>query len=149
MHVWAVARDPATLVEVTKINWVSQVFCILSISTGKIAVALLISRIMAPSKWRRITLWVLCSLTMVLALIVIIVIFTQCKPGYALWDQEAGVCYNLDKTNKFDMAVASMFKTACRHADKLLIFYQATSHSSTSSSPYSRSQSCTSFSYLS
>lgn len=104
-HIWALSPDVVS--QTTEINWVSQVFCIIGIATGKISVALLISRLMGKSKWRRIVLWVVSIITMLWSILIVIIIFAQCKPAQALWDKKLGVCYNLDKTNDFDIAGAS------------------------------------------
>lgn len=40
-------------IEISQLNWVSQTFCVFAMATGKVSVALLIGRLMGPSRWRK------------------------------------------------------------------------------------------------
>ena len=52
-HVFYLAAvEPEEISKVIELNYVSQVFCIIAIATGKISVALLIYRLQPKSKWR-------------------------------------------------------------------------------------------------
>ena len=104
----AMSLSPAQLQEITLINWVSQTFCIMAIATGKVSVAILMGRLMAPSKWRRWTLYFLAISSFFAACIIIIFIFAQCSPPKALWIPSAGKCWDEKKTNDLDVALASM-----------------------------------------
>ncbi|KAJ5508188.1 hypothetical protein N7527_010331 [Penicillium freii] len=58
---------------------------IMSFTTPKLAIAALLNRIMNPSRFHRIWLWILTSFVFVASTICIIVLFTFCDPPEALW----------------------------------------------------------------
>ncbi|KUM60935.1 hypothetical protein ACN42_g6181 [Penicillium freii] len=58
---------------------------IISFTTPKLAIAALLNRIMNPSRFHRIWLWILTSFVFVASTICIIVLFTFCDPPEALW----------------------------------------------------------------
>ena len=85
-------------VKIIFVSWLSQTWCITAIITTKIAVAALIKRIQAPSKWRTAVLWFLCSVSAAWALIQIGFIWGQCRPAATLWDPQGhpdGSCWSL------------------------------------------------------
>ena len=85
------------IVTVTRLNWISQPFCIWGLLAGKTSVACLVARLQAPTKWRRYLLWILCSIMFVLNNITIVFIFTQCRPVYLLWNPKSdprGNCWS-------------------------------------------------------
>lgn len=84
----------AQLQEIVMLNWLSQCFCILAFPTGKISVAILIGRLMGPSKWRRYFLYFLSVAVLVVAIVCLVVVLAQCSPTRALWDPSAGKCWN-------------------------------------------------------
>lgn len=71
----------------TKVDWISQPFNIMSLSTGKVSVAFLILRLLGPSAfWRRWFLYVISVLTIVIGALTSIFTFAQCNPARALWE---------------------------------------------------------------
>ena len=100
--------SPAQLEETTKLNWVSQSFCIMAIATGKISVAILMGRLMAPSRWRRWILYFLSIPTFIAACVVIVFLFAQCSPPKARWIPSAGKCWIPERTNGLDVTVSSV-----------------------------------------
>ena len=100
----------AQLEETTMINWVSQTFCIMAIATGKVSIAILMGRLMSPSRWRKWVLYILSISSMMAACIIIIFIFAQCSPPKALWILSAGKCWDPRKMNHLDVALASVYK---------------------------------------
>ena len=95
------------LQHVTELNWISQSISIMAIATGKVSVAVLIGRLMGPSRWRMWFLYFLSVTALLLACLCIIVIFTQCKPSKALWDPPVGKCWNPKGANDIYLAVSS------------------------------------------
>ena len=78
--------SPSQALEAVKYNWIAQVFGITVFATGKIAVALLILRIIGPKTfWRKWILWAVIVSAVVINLIGIILEFVQCDPPRALW----------------------------------------------------------------
>ncbi len=100
--------NPAQLEETTKLNWVSQSFCIMAIATGKISVAILMGRLMAPSRWRRWILYFLSVPTFIAACVTIVFLFAQCSPPKARWIPSAGKCWAPERTNGLDVTVSSV-----------------------------------------
>ena len=81
----------------TLVSWLSQTWCIIAIATTKIAVAALIKRHQAPSKWPTVALWLLCSVCSAWGIVQIGFVWGQCRPSAALWDPEAhpdGKCWS-------------------------------------------------------
>ncbi|KAF6220469.1 hypothetical protein HO133_002901 [Letharia lupina] len=100
---------PAQVEETTLFNWVSQTFCIMAIATGKISVAILMGRLMAPNRWRKRILYFLSISAFIAACIFIISIFAQCSPPKALWIPSPGKCPHPKKINDLDVALACWF----------------------------------------
>ncbi|KAL2045432.1 hypothetical protein ABVK25_012103 [Lepraria finkii] len=98
----------AQLPTVTKLNYISQVFHIMGISIGKVAVALLIYRLQAPCRWRT---WVLACLSIgvfVTGSLSIILYFLQCTPRQALFNPSLGKCWNPKYMNGYIIADSSL-----------------------------------------
>ena len=95
---------PANLSKVTELDFLSHVFCIMAIATGKIPVALLIYRIQSPTKWRTWLLVFLSTSSIVVGVLSIAMFFAQCKPTKALWIPAAGHCWDIKKTNDWNVA---------------------------------------------
>ena len=106
--------SPAQLEETTKLNRVSQTFCIMAIAMGKVSVAILMGRLMSPNRWRRWVLYFLAISTFIAACIVIIFIFAQCSPPKTLWIPTAGKCWNPEITNHLDVALSSAYQLLVR-----------------------------------
>ncbi len=83
----------------TKLNWISQPFCILSLALSKISVALLILRIIPLHlRTQRILLIMAMVGTVSLAGFDCFVIFVQCIPMEALWNPlntEGAKCWRI------------------------------------------------------
>ncbi|KAJ5034687.1 hypothetical protein NUH16_006130 [Penicillium rubens] len=79
-------RGGMDLVErILLINYVDFALGIMSFTTPKLAVAALLNRIMNPTLFHRIWLWILTGSVFVASSICIIVLFTMCDPPQALW----------------------------------------------------------------
>ena len=89
-------------------SWLSLVFCIAGLALGKVSVAILIGRLMAPCPWQRYALWLLAGSACVIATANMIIIFVQCTPAKAIWDPTAGKCWDLKKPIDFDIASSGM-----------------------------------------
>lgn len=76
------ARQTQTI----KVNWISQVWCIMSLMTSKIAVAALIARLQSPCRWRTNLLWVVSAINVAWSVSEIIILFTQCRPLSKIFD---------------------------------------------------------------
>lgn len=105
-HIFYLNSDPPQKSFVLKLNWVSQVFSIAGIASGKVSVALLIYRIQAPCK-RRTWFLIFCSISSVLIGVGLVVsLMAQCSPPEALWNG-GGKCWDPEKVNTFDVVGAS------------------------------------------
>ncbi|KAJ5384077.1 hypothetical protein N7517_001988 [Penicillium concentricum] len=79
-------RGGMDLVErILVINYANFALGIMSFTTPKLAIAALLNRIMNPSRFHRIWLWILTASVFVASTICIIVLFTMCDPPQALW----------------------------------------------------------------
>ncbi|KAJ6188151.1 hypothetical protein N7519_003059 [Penicillium mononematosum] len=90
-------RGGMDLVErILVINYADFALGIMSFTTPKLAVAALLNRIMNPTRFHRIWLWVLTGSVFVASSICIIVLFTMCDPPQALWKirlvSEGAIC---------------------------------------------------------
>ena len=108
--------DPAQVEYVTKVNWISQPFNIMSIATGKISVALLLLRLLGPSaigqKW---FLYISSVLTFIFSSLTSIFTFVQCNPARALWEGPVKVphakCWNPSTQLAFSLFCGSRFRS--------------------------------------
>ena len=96
--------------EATKFNWLAQAISVMAVSTGKVSVAILIGRIMGPGRWRKWLLYFLSITSFALACVVIIIMFVQCSPSRALWEDPIGKCWDLKITINICIAVAGMYR---------------------------------------
>jgi len=92
---------------VTKLNWTSQAVSVQAIAIGKVSVAILIGRIMGPSRWRKYFLYFLSVTSLILACLCTILIFVQCSPSNALWEGHFSDCWDLRASDNFFIAVSS------------------------------------------
>lgn len=84
-------------VKISFVSWLSQTWCIVAITTTKIAVAALIMRLQGPSRWRTRVLWFLCSVSAAWAVIQIGFVWGRCHPTATLWDPQGnpdGKCWS-------------------------------------------------------
>lgn len=99
---------PAPIPKITELNYLSQGFCMLALSTGKVSVALLIYRLQAPCRWRTWVLALLSASSCVIALLGIALFLAQCTPLKALWTPGIGTCWNPNVMNRFLIAVKAI-----------------------------------------
>ena len=87
-----------------KYSWVAQSTNLFVTSLGKVAVVAYIATIQGPSnaKPKRLLLWGVGSLEMVVGIVTIIIIFTQCTPVAKLWNETLqGSCNGRQLNEKF------------------------------------------------
>ncbi|KAI1299023.1 hypothetical protein F5Y03DRAFT_253870 [Xylaria venustula] len=95
------------VIYVTKLNWIAQPFGIIALATGKIAVGLLLLRVIAStSRWRRVTICFLMASTFISNVLAVVLTFAQCKDPAALWDPSVHAI-----TSCWDPRVQSGFST--------------------------------------
>lgn len=102
--------QPAQIPKVTAFNYVSQGFCMLALSTGKVSVALLIYRLQAPTRWRTWLLAILSGSSFFMALLVIALFLAQCSSLKALWTPHTGTCWDPKVVNDFLISAFSKWK---------------------------------------
>lgn len=89
-HIWDVKRrGMENLTRVLFLNWISQIFGIIGVATGKVSVAALLLGVMKDSgwKWRRYYLWVITIfLASGVAISCSLLTLLQCSPPKRLWD---------------------------------------------------------------
>lgn len=120
-HLIYLVPDPELTKNLLKKNWISQSLAILCLGLGKIAIALLILRLLdRVSKKRRWSLHFANGLTLINTILMILFTFIQCEDPAALWDEAVKA-----KTKCWDPRVQSSFSTygAAMHA--LVDFYLA------------------------
>lgn len=97
---------------VTKLNYVAQPFGIVAVGTGKVAVGILVLRLLgASSRWRKIFLWVLLALNVIITILAAIFTFTQCNPPAALWEpslRDTAQCWDPSVQSNFSIFSASL-----------------------------------------
>ncbi|MCJ1285987.1 hypothetical protein MMC26_005329 [Xylographa opegraphella] len=90
----------------TKINWISQPFCVMAIASGKVSVAYLILRLQAPCKWRTGLLYFIAASAVVFGAVDCVITFAQCSPAYALWTADvAASCWSTDVLTDYALAL--------------------------------------------
>ena len=86
---------------VMKINWISQSFCVFTLVTSKISIALLISRVFdLISRQLRIILMFTNVNVDILAIVDCIMIFVQCHSSITLW-----TLFEVDKTKCWSLKI--------------------------------------------
>lgn len=87
-HLAYLSLNPEHAREVVKMNWVAQPLAIFCLGSGKIAIALLIVRLLnRASVWRRWSLYITSAWTMINTVLMIVFTFVQCENPAALWDE--------------------------------------------------------------
>jgi hypothetical protein len=113
-HLVYLAQDPEHTKSLLMKNWVSQSLAILCLGLGKIAIALLILRLLdRVSPWRRWSLHFVNGLTLINTILMIVFNYIQCENPAALWDDSVK-----SRTKCWDPNVQSSFSTygAATHA---------------------------------
>ena len=72
--------------EMIKWTFFSFTPSVLAFSIPKFAVVSLLTRLLNPSRWHRVFLWVLVGTCQVAILGCAIILFAQCTPSWAQWD---------------------------------------------------------------
>ncbi|EPE30124.1 CHP3 [Glarea lozoyensis ATCC 20868] len=75
---------------VFRLNFLSHPWCIIGLLTGKLSVAFLILRFQSPTRWRTRLIIGLCAPLVLMVMVNVTVIFTQCRPVQFLWDKDKG-----------------------------------------------------------
>jgi hypothetical protein len=120
-HLAFLLQDPELTRNLLKKNYISQSLAILSLGLGKIAIALLILRLLdRVSPWRRWSLHFANGITLINTVLMILFTFIQCENPAALWDNDIKAT-----TKCWDPSVQSSFSIygAAMHA--LVDFYLA------------------------
>jgi len=113
-HLIHLAQDAEHTKGLLMKNWISQSLAILCLGLGKIAIALLILRLLdRVSPWRRWSLHFVNGLTLVNTILMIVFNYVQCENPTALWDESVK-----PRTKCWDPSVQSSFSTygAAMHA---------------------------------
>ncbi|KAF1948817.1 hypothetical protein CC80DRAFT_430540 [Byssothecium circinans] len=114
-HLFYLSQDLEKTIYLTKLNWLAQAFGIFCLSLGKIAIALLIVRLLdRTSRWRKWSLYVASILTGINGLCMLVVNFAQCKDINAIWNpvlRATTECWNPTVQSNFAIYAAS-FNTA-------------------------------------
>ena len=74
------------IMEAVKLSAITYVFDIMAFCIPKVAVALLLVRIMGPAQRGRLFLYSITCVMMIAGILNCILLFVQCKPVTALWD---------------------------------------------------------------
>ena len=107
-HIFYLPLD--TQISTLKINWISQVFCVLWLKFCKIFVGFLIVRIGVPKKWLRNLLFFFMISQFILFSFCIIFLFAQCRPVTKLWNiVEEGSCWDPEILTAMTIIASSRF----------------------------------------
>jgi hypothetical protein len=92
-----------------KYNYIANVLIVVPLCTGKISVALLIQRLLAPgAKYQRWFLYFVSTSLSIVITFVIIVILCQCRPVESLWDSNiTGSCWDPDIVGNWNFFAGS------------------------------------------
>ena len=103
--------DPPHISTVVKYNWICQPFGIMSVAIGKLAVGLLILRILGSRTfWRKWFLYSSLTFTVLISASCCIINFVQCDPPRALWEQVPGSsCWDPSKQLDYSLFISSKF----------------------------------------
>ena len=94
-HLTALA--PQDAIKAIKFNTVSNPFGIMAFCIPKVAVALLLVRLVGPAHRRKWILYAMTGIMMIAGILSAIFLFVQCRPVAALWDPEVKAtakCWN-------------------------------------------------------
>jgi len=92
-----------------KYNYIANVLIVIPLCTGKISVALLIQRLLAPgARYQRWLLYFISTSLAIIITFVVIVILCQCRPVSSLWDRNVtGTCWNADLVGNWNLFAGS------------------------------------------
>jgi len=118
----------AEQVVVFRLNFLSHPWCIIGLMTGKLSVAFLILRFQSPTKWRTRLIVGLCTPMILMCVLNVTVIFSQCQPVQFLWDKRRqGKCIDPTISPTIGKVVGSRWPLTKTHLN-LLIMCQAIWH---------------------
>ena len=93
--------SPYQIMMAAKIDDLSQPFSTFSSCFARISVALLLRRIINPSKPQRYLLWFVIISLLIITFVQNVIQFVRCKPVGKLWNPEIpGTCWNGDVSSK-------------------------------------------------
>ena len=102
-HIWKLQPDRA--VTALRYSWIAQAFSVSTVAIGKTSIALfLLLRIVGAAKWlwHKIFLYTIMISNIVINLVVIVLVFAQCKPVQKLFDPGVpGHCWNPEITTAY------------------------------------------------
>jgi hypothetical protein len=105
-------EDPKHLVYLVKMNWIAQPFGIFCLGMGKVAIALLIARLLDRAAfWRKWFLHGLSIWTVANTIVMIVLTFVQCEDVRALWQVELKAitkCWNPSVQSDFSIYGSSV-----------------------------------------
>jgi hypothetical protein len=111
-HLVYLVQDPELTKNLLMKNWISQSLAILCLGLGKIAIALLILRLLdRVASWRRWSLHFVNAITLVNTVLMIVFNYVQCENPAALWDETVKArtkCWDPKVQSSFSMYGASM-----------------------------------------
>ena len=98
MH-WGVGKHITDLskeqvIQAVKYDWYSQAPATLATCVARISIAILLLRLFGSKKMLRWYLYIITALQTVIGVLLVIVMFVQCRPLTALWGATAGSCWS-------------------------------------------------------
>jgi hypothetical protein len=82
----AYVLDTKTVEKASFLNSLSFLFGIISFAVPKLAVAAMLNRILNPSYWQKMWVWIISGTGAVISAVCIVMLFTMCDPPHALWE---------------------------------------------------------------
>ena len=83
-------------------------FNIAAFSFPNISIAILIVNILDPNPWRKRLLYGMCYVQVISAMLIVVLIFCQCRPVQMMWDPSVqGTCWNPDIFNGYSYFVSA------------------------------------------
>ncbi|KAF2265442.1 hypothetical protein CC78DRAFT_423481, partial [Lojkania enalia] len=128
-HFYYLLQDPGKAMFVTKLNWLTQAFAVFCMSVGKIAIALLIIRLLdRASRWRKWFLYFSSAWLMINCLLMITINFAQCKDVRALWNpviKATTRCWDPSIQENFALYAGSKYSTMPFRINTAMDFFLA------------------------
>ena len=78
--------SPEQQMETVRLQTIANPFGLMAFALPKISVAILLTRIMAPTKWRKRSLFAVSISVLIFTIICDILLFAQCSPSRSLWN---------------------------------------------------------------